>query len=94
MSEFRFNPYKVRKAGLPSVPYAKALVAIWSQRRPVTEMRKAFGPKVLIYLERGGHIRRDGNAYILTLDGLKTLTLCGYPPVPEVSHEPSKPTTA
>jgi len=86
MSDFRFNPHRVRRAGLPSVPYAKALRALWEDTRTPRDMRRVFGDRVVGYLLRNGLAsEKDGVVYI-TVDGLKVLAQCGYPPVPKVKE--------
>ena len=86
MTDFRFNPHRVRRAGLPSVPYAKALQALWEDTRTPRDMRRVFGNRVVDYLARGGYIAEKGGQYYLTVDGIEALTACGYPPVPKVKE--------
>jgi len=86
MTDFRFNPHRVRRAGLPSVPYAKALKALWEDTRTVKDMRRVFGDRIVDYLLRNG-LATEGNGIVhITVDGLKALTQCGYPPVPKMKE--------
>ncbi len=80
MADFRFNPHRVRKAGLPSTPYAKALRALWKEARPVKDMHGVFTRTVMQYLERNGYVAQSGDFYTLTSTGIETLSACGYPP--------------
>ena len=83
MADFRFNPHRVRKAGLPSTPYAKALKALWNHARLQKDFQRVFGRDIEEYLERHGYIVCKEGRYYLTVDGLRVLAQCGYPPVPE-----------
>lgn len=79
--DFRFSARRVRKAGLPSTPYAKALRALWKDTRTVKDMQRVFSRAVMQYLERNGFVRRtEDGLYVLTPVGPKTLHACGYPP--------------
>jgi len=76
MADFRFNPHRVRKAGLPSVAHARALRAVWDTPRAPQAMHRIFGRDVTDELERAGYIAvspTDGRYYI-TMNGLTMLT--------------------
>ena len=79
-SDFRFSPRRVKKAGLPSTPYAKALRALWDEVRPVKDMQRVFTRTVMQYLERNGYVAQEDGKYALTAAGVKALLACGYPP--------------
>ncbi len=84
---FRFNSRRVREAGLPSTPYAKALRALWDEVKPVEEMERTFSRKVMQYLERNGYVVRNDGKYVLTALGVETLYACGFPPTVKTSNE-------
>jgi len=77
--DFRFSPRKVRKAGLPSTPYAKALRAAWENTPTLQRFRQVFGPRVTEYLLRTGLVTERGNAVLLSPEGKAVLSRCGYP---------------
>ena len=81
--DFRFNPHRVRKAGLPSTPYAKALKALWNYARPRKDFQRVFGRGLEEYLLSHGYITCEEGRYYLTAAGVSVLAECGYPPVPE-----------
>lgn len=87
MTNFRFNSRRVREAGLPSTPYAKALRTLWDEVKPVEEMERAFSRKVMQYLERNGHIAQVNGLYALTAQGVETLYACGFPPTVKTPNE-------
>jgi hypothetical protein len=79
-TSFRFSPRRVKKAGLPSTPYAKALRSLWNDVRSVEDMQRVFSRQVMQYLERNGYIVQEDGKYALTAAGVKALLACGYPP--------------
>ncbi len=87
MAEFRFSLWRVRKAGLPSTPYAKALCALWTDTKTVEDMERVFGREVVRYLERNGHIAQVNGLYALTALGVETLYACGFPPTVKTPNE-------
>jgi len=89
--KFRFKARLVRAAGLPSVPYAKALRVLWDEVEPVEKMERTFSRKVMQYLERNGYIVRHNGLYVLTALGVKTLYACGFPPTVKIPKTEGRP---
>ena len=73
MADFRFSPHRVRKAGLPSTAYAKALKALWLYARTPKDFRRVFGREIEEYLLRHGYITQEDGHYYLTANGVYAL---------------------
>lgn len=73
---YRFNPRRVREAGLTSTIEAKALRFLAEMPRERKAALCVFNARVLEKLERSGLIERVNGHLHITAEGLKALQIC------------------
>lgn len=73
---YRFNPRRVREAGLNSKVEAQVLLFLADASRAYKEALRAFDARLLERLERRGLIARENGCLRLTAEGERKLNIC------------------